>query len=70
MSTTPLAPQQQGARDGRAAYHAGIECTPALDHAVHAFMEANAGEHRRICSYLNCWQRAWHEANLAAMVAQ
>ena len=62
MTTTP---QQQGLRDGTAAYHAGIQCSPALDPAVTQFISSNIGEHRRLRSYLTQWQRGWVQASLA-----
>lgn len=65
MSSTPA---QQGYRDGIAAYHAGIQCSPALDVAVTKFITANTGEHRRIRTYLQQWQRGWVETDLSATI--
>lgn len=65
MSNTPA---QQGYRDGIAAHHAGIQCSPALDAATTKFITANTGEHRRIRTYLQQWQRGWVETDLAATI--
>lgn len=63
-----VVPAQQGYRDGIAAHQAGIPCSPALDAAATKFIAANTGEHRRIRTYLQQWQRGWVETDLAATI--